>query len=90
MIESKAPSRNGDGISSRSRTRSMLGLRTNEPSACTMLTPAMRRPGVAVGPGFEQLQEGPLALVVDGEVDLRIGAQEGLGLVGHVRARRTR
>src|SRR5881394_3008237 len=40
MIESKAPSRNGDGISSRSRTRSMLGLRTNEPFGRTMLTPA--------------------------------------------------
>src|SRR5882757_3809542 len=39
MIESKAPSRNGDGISSRSRTRSILGLRTNEPSDITMLTP---------------------------------------------------
>ena len=39
MIESKAPSRKGDGISSRSRTRSMLGLRTKPPSAVTMLTP---------------------------------------------------
>src|SRR5215207_1350486 len=39
MIESNAPSRKGDGISSRSRTRSMLGLRTKLPSALTMLTP---------------------------------------------------
>src|SRR5476649_1186616 len=39
MMESKAPSRNGDGISSRSRTRSELGLRTKEPSGFTMLTP---------------------------------------------------
>src|SRR5260370_30600735 len=39
MIESKAPSRKGDGISSRSRTRAGLGLRTKLPSAVTMLTP---------------------------------------------------
>src|SRR4029434_9192221 len=39
MIESDAPSRKGDGISSRSRTRSMLGLRTKLPSALTMLMP---------------------------------------------------
>src|ERR1700759_1464494 len=39
MIESNAPSRNGDGISSRSRTRSMLGLRTNEPSGRISDTP---------------------------------------------------
>src|SRR6187401_1852062 len=39
MMASNAPSRNGDGISSRSRTRSMLGLRTNEPSARTIDTP---------------------------------------------------
>src|SRR5471032_1968772 len=41
MISSKAPSRNGDGISSRSRTRSMFGLRTKDPSSLTMLTPAI-------------------------------------------------
>src|SRR5580693_10436397 len=40
MIASNAPSRNGDGISSRSRTRSILALRTKEPSGLTMLTPA--------------------------------------------------
>ncbi len=39
MIESKAPSRKGDGISSRSRTRSVFGLRTNPPSGLIMLTP---------------------------------------------------
>src|ERR1700761_1352078 len=41
MIVSKAPSRNGDGISSRSRTRSMLALRTKEPSDFTRLTPGI-------------------------------------------------
>jgi hypothetical protein len=45
-----------------------------------------RRPALAVGEGFEQLQEGDLALVVHGEVDLRVGPHEGFGLVGHVRA----
>ena len=39
MIESNAPSRKGEGISSRSRTRSMLGLRTKPPSGLTKLTP---------------------------------------------------
>ena len=51
-----------------------------------MLTPGSDRPGVAVGTGFQQLQERPLALVVDGEVDLGVGPQERLGLVGHMRA----
>src|SRR5712671_4817575 len=41
MMSSKAPSRNGDGISSRSRTRSLLALRTKLPSALTMLTPGI-------------------------------------------------
>src|SRR3977135_1757241 len=39
MIESNAPSRKGEGTSSRSRTRSMLGLRTKPPSGLTKLTP---------------------------------------------------
>lgn len=45
------------------------------------------RPSVAVEEGFEDLQEGLLALVVDGDVDLRVGPQEVLGLV-RARARR--
>ena len=45
-----------------------------------------RLPGVAVRKAFQQLEERPLALVMDGEVDLGIGPQEGLGLVRHVRA----
>ena len=43
MISSKVPSRKGDGISSRSRTRSKFGLRTNVPSASPMLTPGIPR-----------------------------------------------
>src|SRR5579871_3903931 len=39
MIGSNAPSRNGDGMSSRSRTRSMLGLRTYAPLVRTIETP---------------------------------------------------
>src|SRR5579872_2700782 len=39
MMASNAPPRNGEGISSRSRTRSMLLVRTNVPSALTMLMP---------------------------------------------------
>ena len=85
MMASNAPSRNGDGISSRSRTRSMLGLRTNAAVGPDHRHAGQRRPGITVGPGLEQSQEGALALVVDGEVDLRVGAQKGFGLVGHVR-----
>ena len=45
-----------------------------------------RLPGAAIRERFQQLQERALALVVDREVDLGVGAQEGLRLVRHVRA----
>ena len=85
MIESNAPSRNGEGISSRSRTRSMLGLRTKLPSGRDEADARQRLPGAAIRERLQKVQERALALVVDGKVDLGVCPQEGLRLVGHMR-----
>ena len=64
----------------------MLGLRTKLPSALTMLTPGSDCQASRSGKPSSSFEERPLALVMDGEVDLGVGPQEGLGLVRHVRA----
>ena len=42
-------------------------------------------PPVPVRRPTEKLHEGPLALVVDDDIDKRMGAQKPFGLVGHAR-----